>query len=312
MKGICVRFELSAMVLRQMPKSLDQTAAPANSFKLCAMSNAQINRWSANRFWLRRTLRPGVVRVDANLTDFAFPQHFHEHVCLGLMHDGAYSSRYGLRRYAVQAGDVIFVAPGEVHDGRPLGMQGRAYSMLEIEPAAYRALCLATTGQAWVDFPSAVAHERQTYRALGAWLRALVGSDPADELAAATLLFGAVSPCAQSELLSVAAERGLANQARQAMEAAEHAFDSIAAIAAGLGASRFQLIRAFKRAFGETPEAFRRNWRVRCARLRLAEAEDLAAVAASAGFADQAHMTREFRRVTGITPGAYRRALLDS
>jgi AraC family transcriptional regulator len=36
----------------------------------------------------------------------------------------------------------------------------------------------------------------------------------------------------------------------------------------------------------------------------------ISAIAAEAGFADQAHLTRWFRRVTGVTPAAYRRAHL--
>ncbi len=76
-----------------------------------------------------------------------------------------------------------------------------------------------------------------------------------------------------------------------------------------LGVSRYQLFRAFKRAYGLTPEDFRRQLRVERARALLARSETLAAIAADAGFADQSHMTREFYRLLGLTPGAYRRAV---
>ncbi|MGH7699154.1 MAG: helix-turn-helix domain-containing protein [Gemmatimonadales bacterium] len=36
--------------------------------------------------------------------------------------------------------------------------------------------------------------------------------------------------------------------------------------------------------------------------------ERISAIAAEAGFADQAHLTRSFKRVTGSTPAAYRRS----
>lgn len=75
---------------------------------------------------------------------------------------------------------------------------------------------------------------------------------------------------------------------------------------AGLSESWFA--RSFKRSTGLAPH----QWllRQRLARAQgLIEGSDLplAAVAAEAGFADQAHLTRSFRGLTGQTPGAWRR-----
>jgi anti-sigma factor ChrR (cupin superfamily) len=79
------------------------------------MSQDSLKSASEELFVATPTLRAGVVRVDANLQRFSFPAHSHDHVCLGLMHRGTYSSRYGLRRYYPSAGDVIVVNAGEMH-----------------------------------------------------------------------------------------------------------------------------------------------------------------------------------------------------
>lgn len=67
--------------------------------------------------------------------------------------------------------------------------------------------------------------------------------------------------------------------------------------------------RGFRKVFGITPAAFRLDARARHA-FRMITRSDLsfAAVAATAGFSDQAHMCRAIRALTGATPGSWRRS----
>ncbi len=83
---------------------------------------------------------------------------------------------------------------------------------------------------------------------------------------------------------------------------------SLSDMAARVGVSESQLLRAFRQTTGETPHAYLVRLRLEAARdlLRRSRAS-LAAVAAEVGFADQSHMTRLFRRRYGLTPGAFRR-----
>jgi len=68
--------------------------------------------------------------------------------------------------------------------------------------------------------------------------------------------------------------------------------------------------RGFSTAYGVSPEVFKAESRARRAWLRITEgAEDLSAIAAETGFADQAHMTHWVRRTTGAPPGAWRRKI---
>lgn len=72
------------------------------------------------------------------------------------------------------------------------------------------------------------------------------------------------------------------------------------------GFSRYQLIRAFRRHTGLTPQRWQLNQRVNLARDALKQGEELADIAYRLGFSDQSHFQRVFKHYTGVTPGQYR------
>jgi len=77
--------------------------------------------------------------------------------------------------------------------------------------------------------------------------------------------------------------------------------------ARGAGMANATVSRGFRRVFGLSPVAFRLQSRARRAWREAVEGQDaLAAVAANAGFADQAHMTRSVGALTGRTPRQWR------
>lgn len=66
--------------------------------------------------------------------------------------------------------------------------------------------------------------------------------------------------------------------------------------------------RGFTLAYGVSAEVFKAEVRARQAWLRITSGTDeLAAIAAETGFADQAHMTRWIQRITGAPPQTWRR-----
>lgn len=78
---------------------------------------------------------------------------------------------------------------------------------------------------------------------------------------------------------------------------------SVDGIAAKGGLTVRTLSRRFERACGLTAREWIRIARFQAARAALKSgADSLSAIAAEAGYADQAHMTREFRRLAGTTP----------
>ena len=84
-----------------------------------------------------------------------------------------------------------------------------------------------------------------------------------------------------------------------------------AAVADDLGLGERQLRRRAGAAFGYGPKVLARVLRFSSVvdRLRSAPATPLAALAADAGYADQAHLTHEVRALSGLPPGRLRTAL---
>jgi AraC-like DNA-binding protein len=107
---------------------------------------------------------------------------------------------------------------------------------------------------------------------------------------------------------SAQARRALADGVREALTADPDR--SLAELARALSTSPHHLSRVFVEVAGHTISRQRMRLRTRAALERLAAgADDLARVAAEAGFADQSHFCRVVRDETGSTPSALRRAL---
>ena len=82
---------------------------------------------------------------------------------------------------------------------------------------------------------------------------------------------------------------------------------SVEALAEEAGVHPVSLARAFRRAFGCSPSAYRKHRRVRAAADLLASSRQPAAeVALETGFSDQSHMCRAVRDELGLTPGQIR------
>ena len=96
-------------------------------------------------------------------------------------------------------------------------------------------------------------------------------------------------------------------RAKEHLDDALVASPSVEALADEAGVHPVSLARAFRRAFGCSPSAYRRHRRVRAAASLLASSRQPAAeIAFETGFSDQSHMCREVRDELGLTPGQIR------
>lgn len=95
---------------------------------------------------------------------------------------------------------------------------------------------------------------------------------------------------------------------RAAIEARLSERISPAELATAARLSRSYFARAFKRSFGEGPQAYINRRRIaRAKALMLQSGEPLTAIALACGLADQAHFCRLFRTYEGQSPSAWRR-----
>jgi AraC-like DNA-binding protein len=102
-------------------------------------------------------------------------------------------------------------------------------------------------------------------------------------------------------------------QARRAIALIEASVRSggtveIAALAAEAGLATVRFSRAFRAAFGLSPQAYAIRRRIRHAQeMMLVTNRSAGFIAIACGFADQSHLARWFRRIVGVTPARWRR-----
>ena len=79
---------------------------------------------------------PGIVAM-ALASNHHFPRHSHDQFGIGVMTFGAHRSWSGMGDVRAEAGDVIMVNPGEIHDGAPLDDEVRGWRMIYIDPTLF-------------------------------------------------------------------------------------------------------------------------------------------------------------------------------
>jgi AraC-like DNA-binding protein len=267
------------------------------------------------RYW-RHAAVPGVDLLRARFLTHRYSRHAHETFSLGLCEAGVEEFEYGGSLLRAGPGSVALLNPEVVHTGQAAGPAGWTYRVLY--PAAG-----VVTGVAadlgWPpgtpSFPETIVYDERSARML---LAAHVAAERDDRLASSSLLAAALAG-----LLRAHARPGpggaVPSAARRAPGAVAAVRDllcerltdppSLEDLALATGMSPFALLRAFRNETGLPPHAYLNQLRVRLARRLLDAGMAPAAVAAAAGFADQAHLTRHFKRMVGVPPAAYQRAV---
>ncbi|MGP4110563.1 AraC family transcriptional regulator [Streptomyces sp. 4N509B] len=275
--------------------------------------------------WSRVTLTPGARPLDlltARFDRHQYAPHAHEEFAVGVTSGGLETIAYRGGHLVSGPGSIVVLEPGEIHTGGPaLSDAGYAYRALYPPPALLAEACHGDGDRP--HFRSAVIHDPQLADALARAHRA--ASRPPghrDPLHAESELPWLLATLARRHAVPGSARpsrplpRGdgerVARVVRQRLADQPLAPPSLAEIAADLGLSRYQVLRAFRSHVGMPPYAWLAQHRVARARALLDAGQPPAAVATAVGFADQAHLTRWFRRVLGVTPGVYRDASRNS
>ena len=255
-----------------------------------------------------RSALPGVEAMTL-LTGHAFPRHSHDGFGIGVMSAGAQRSWSGIGWVEAEAGDVITVNPGEMHDGAPIG-DARGWRMLYLDPALV-ARELAEEGE---DRPEIARPALRDPVLAGLFARLFARATTAvpEPLALEEDLLRTLARLLQrhgTRPRPMPRASPAVAMARRRLDEAPEMPATLAELAALSGVSRFQLLRGFARETGVTPHAYLLQRRVRLARKLLAIGHAPGEAALQAGCADHSHITRAFRRQFGITPARYRAAL---
>ncbi|HUQ12461.1 MAG TPA: AraC family transcriptional regulator [Steroidobacteraceae bacterium] len=253
---------------------------------------------------------PGIEAMRAT-TSRSFPRHTHDEYGIGLVDHGGHASWSGRGNVEAGPGTFISVNPGEVHDGHAMGGRARAWRILYFEPGVLSAWVRDVSGRDTVfEFSRPVFGDRALLPAFEAAFAQ--GEDPSAGMAREAAVLGLIAGLLTH---STAPRRSEAravpdvSRARERLDADPAAPVTLDDLAQECSLSRYQLLRAFSRAFGLPPHAWLVQRRLARARQLLRAGTPLAEAAAAAGFSDQSHLTRCFARQFGVTPGRYARSI---
>lgn len=259
------------------------------------------------RYW--RAESAPVEAMHAHFTGHVYHRHSHETYSFGVTEAGAQAFSCRRAKHVSGPGLVMAFNPDDPHDGHAGDSGGFTYRMIHIWPEYFAGL----TGGPLPLFRDPVIDDPKAARALLRLHAALTGGAPelvrSERLTGTARVLSRVSSSRASESPDVgrAATREIAARVKARIHEAS-ADVSLDDLAVAAGCSRYAAYRSFSTVYGMPPSDYQRLLRLRTARRLLASGISPAAVAADAGFADQAHLTRWFRRCYGVTPGAYQSA----
>jgi AraC-like DNA-binding protein len=243
----------------------------------------------------------------ARFVDHAYPRHTHDAWTVLIVDRGAV--RYALdRRDHGTAGALVSMLPPHVaHDGRAATAIGFTKRVLYLEPDVVDP-CLVgrAVDRPTIADPGLAAAVRALHDALRRGIP-ILEADTRVALVAERLGAHLLGMPEGSDTGRVApADPGVADAARDVLDADPVGATTLRDLAGAVGASPTHLVRSFTRRFGLPPHAYVVARRVEAARRLLLAGRAPADVAATVGFHDQPHLTRTFRRHVGTTPGRFR------
>jgi AraC-like DNA-binding protein len=237
----------------------------------------------------------------------ALPRHTHDHFGIGVIDQGGHASVSDAGQIEARAGDLIFINPGEVHDGRPLSGLERAWRMLYLDVSLIQDSHADTMDRAKGDFvfPTPVLNHKPFRTIFDSAFAAAVSEDPDQVMHLEENLLQLIAHLGNRIRPSVLPDREIVRRVQAQINDHPAPPMRLQELAAEAGISRYQLHRAFIEHVGLAPHQYILQRRLALARRLIRKGMGLIDVAAIAGFYDQSHLNRSFYRQFGTSPGRY-------
>lgn len=234
--------------------------------------------------------------------------HTHDAFSIGIIESGTSVFAGPLSgSVKLEPGDVIVIAAGQVHQCNPDDGSWR-YQMMHMDQDWVAPL--TATDHAVALFSGVTVLRRpDLHECATAWADLIFAGESAeriesgfrelvDELGDAAPEY---SVTGGTDLVLIDRLRPILDRLRD--DESNPSLDELSVIA---GLTKYELVRAVKRATGLAPLAWRQNARIQKARQLLRNGHPIADTAHELGFTDQSHFHRVFRAHVAASPGMYR------
>ncbi|MGN7772435.1 AraC family transcriptional regulator [Phyllobacterium sp. 22552] len=248
----------------------------------------------------------GIERIEARFSGQGFEPHRHDTYALGLTLSGVQTFRYrGASRFSLP-GNIIILHPDEVHDGAAGTDSGLSYRMLYLPPE--RLIEAADTLRSLPFVADPVISDVTFQRCLSEALCQI--ETRLDDLQLDDLIGRFAEGLGRHSGQQSRTSNRIAVKAvllcREFLQDNCDRVVSSGELEAICGLDRYTLARHFRCLLGTSPHRYLLMRRLDKAKAWLSKGANLADVAVSSGFADQAHFTRHFKKTFGITPGHWK------
>jgi AraC-like DNA-binding protein len=255
---------------------------------------------------------PGVLLIRGERLQQHFARHTHEEYALGVVTHGALGFDYRGAAHLAGAGEINIVVPGEAHTGHPALGASWSYRTFYVDPRLMREIDMEIPrpprsipffAAGVIKDPTLAAAILDLHRDIDA---AVIGPLEAQSRLLAVLAAWIRRHGDRVRARATAAHAADVSRVRERLDDCWQERPTLPQLAAMVGLSQFQLLRAFTRQFSLPPHAYLIQRQVREAKRMLGHGTSIAEVAHACGFADQSHLNRHFKRTWGVTPGRFR------
>ena len=277
---------------------------------------AEIAEGGRVRAFRRVAALEGLEVLQADFGRYRFPAHAHDRDVISLIGRGSHSVERRGSRTVADAGSVVMMPRGWVHEGGNVDEEGWRILTLYLPERLLDDVAGELVGGApgSETMPERVTRDLRLRRDLVRLHTDVLQTEgeSADLLGqheALLALLGYVLRCygPGREVRPLGAAPRAVIRVRDYLHARWAEPVTLAELSAVAGLSPFRLTRVFKAATGLPPHAYQVQLRVTQAQEGLRAGRPIAEVALDCGFADQSHLTRVFKRSLGFTPGRFRK-----
>jgi AraC-like DNA-binding protein len=264
------------------------------------------------KLWRDTELPDGLELLRASCYDHSYPAHVHEEFVIAAFSRGAQRHRVLRREGGAEAGTVMVIHPGEVHEGEA-ATRDYGWDYCAFYPSARFLDTIADDvlgDRGELDFGNDVIRhdDAATRHLLRAHTIMTNTPDRMEKECAAYDAFGAIIARYGQRSRHSRASRVVRADVRRSIDYLEaHHAEPVAVgeAAAVAGLSDYHFMRVFRATTGVSVHRYLTLIRLNRAKSLLAQGTSAAETAVSVGLFDQSHLIRYFRQHYGVTPGEY-------